>query len=178
MVCIKKNLLFLYTHIHSNYTTKKQLTEIIVQRDNVSVTYGTNIYLLYYSVLFICLKRHIKGLNQKMFLMFIITHLHNCYITKKQLISTIIQRGIVSVTYGTNVLLICPVRNAVFCSKRTLKKNICKMCMVFFHTHLHKKIITKKQLIWIICWGDIVNVTYGTTVRPNLELNKKLPFLY
>ena len=101
--CIyKKWKKFLYTHMCNNYTTKKQLTKIIVQRANVNVAYGTNIYLfVLFIIVYLFLKTH-KRLKSKMFMVFIDTHIHNCYITKKQLISSIFQRDIVNVAYGTN----------------------------------------------------------------------------
>ena len=52
MVYIKNVYGNIFSRIHSHFTTKYRLTEIILQKDNVNITNGTNMHLF---VLFVIL---------------------------------------------------------------------------------------------------------------------------
>ena len=56
------------------------------------------------------------------------------------------------------------------------KRYILKMCIVFFYTHSNYKIHIKAYLLEIISQGDIVKVTNGTSVQPNLVITKNSLF--
>ena len=72
-------MVFLFTHMHDNYIIKYQFTEIIVQRDNVNVANGTNVYLSVLFIIFCFTLKTNKRLKSKMFIVFINTHIHIYY---------------------------------------------------------------------------------------------------
>ena len=102
-------------------TTKYQFTDIIVQKDNINVTNGTNVHLLVVFLISYCYLRAKKSSIYKKNIWRFFTHIHRYFTSKYQVTEIILQKDNVNVANGTNIFSICPVRNALFCLKN--KKN-------------------------------------------------------